>query len=163
MFLQGQLKAVDFSWSEGHYDLPLPGYPGINVLDINNYVTVTMYGGGVNQFYMYDNSELTKYDGSIAHLYLYDNTSASFHGGSAPMTIYVDPANTGWVKFYADNVDYGQSGIVGNWLSNGQYFQIQFTGDTYSHVQIVPEPTTLALLALGSLAVLRRRGRICRM
>lgn len=56
--------------------------------------------GGVNQFYMYDDSSLTMYDGSIADLYLYDNTTASCYGGSSSMDWYIDPANTGWVKMY---------------------------------------------------------------
>ena len=143
----------------GTYEIgPGKDWDVISKLRTYDEITIKIYeGGGVGYFWMYDNSKLIKYDGSIVNLYLYDNTTASFFGGSAPMDIYVDPANTGWVKFYANNVTYDQSGIFGNWLSDGQYFQIDFTGDTYSHVQIIPEPTTLALLALGSLSLLRRR------
>ncbi|MGD0078642.1 MAG: PEP-CTERM sorting domain-containing protein [Sedimentisphaerales bacterium] len=109
---------------------------------------------------MYDSSHLDMYAGYITdELNLYENATASFFGASYIGQIWVDTASTGLVKFYATNVSYGQTGIIGNWLSNGQYFDMDFTGDTYSHVQIVPEPTTLVLLALGSLAILRRRLR----
>jgi hypothetical protein len=123
-------------------------------------VTVIMYeGGGVNQFSMYDNSELIKYSSSIANLYLYDNAIASLFGGSAPMDIYVDPANTGWIKFYAYDVSYGIAGIHGWWLSDNREFIFDFTGDTYSHVQIVPEPTSILIFGLGALLISLRSKR----
>lgn len=146
-------------WTSGDYEIRTNS-EWYHIIELQTYndVTVKMYEGtSVNSFSMYVNSELTKYDGSIVNLYLYDNAMALLLGGTVPMTIYSDPASTGWVKFYATNVSYSQTEINGNWLSDGKYFQIDFTGDTYSHVQIVPEPTTLALLALGSLVIFRRR------
>jgi hypothetical protein len=164
--LQNQSKAVDFTWTEGSYNLPLPDYMSINTLNISNDVTVTMNGGGVNQFYMYGDSSLTMYDGSIADLYLYDNTTASFYGGSSSMDWYIDPANTGWVKMYGhlDRFDpygpYGEGTMHGTWLSNGYSFNIDLAGHgAYSHIQFVPEPATLVMLGLGGLAILKRRKR----
>ena len=146
------------NWDSGNLQISDTEWSIVDELRSYNNVNTSLLGGGsVHKFWMYDNSELLKYDGSLTNLYLYDNATASFLGGTSPMEIYVDPANTGWVKFYATNVSYGQGGIVGNWLSNNDYFYIQFTGDTYSHVQIVPEPASLLFFGLGSLAIFRRQ------
>jgi hypothetical protein len=37
---------VDYTWTEGNYNLPFSGYMSINTLNIYNDVTVKMYGGG---------------------------------------------------------------------------------------------------------------------
>jgi hypothetical protein len=122
----------------------------------------------VNQFSMYDNSELTVYGGGMTYLNLYDNATASFLGLSILAELYIDPASTAQVKLYANfdrfepsdqyNDPYGGGHVYGNWLANNMPFNINLVGSgAYSHVQIVPEPTILTLFALGSLAVLRRR------
>ncbi|MGD0077668.1 MAG: PEP-CTERM sorting domain-containing protein [Sedimentisphaerales bacterium] len=168
-----QLKAVDFTWTEGHYDLPLPGYPGINILNIYNDVTVTILDNGgsfVNQFNMYDDSSLTMFKGnSIGTLNLYENSTASLFGGNI-YYLWVDSTSTGLVKLYAQDVFFMPSSgptdpgsVMGYWISNNQPFHIGFTGDslqgeiTRSFIQIVPEPATLVLVALGCLAIFRRR------
>jgi hypothetical protein len=128
-------------------------------------VTVKTYaGGGVHQFWMYDNSELLRYSSSIAYLYLYDNSSASLFSGYDPAEIYIDPASMAQLKLYAYDVTfvpyspYGEGRIYGNWLSDQMPFDIELVGNgAYSKVQIIPEPATLLLLGLGGLAVLRRQ------
>ena len=161
--------AVPVEWYEGNYELTSSNeWSWIPELHTYNDVTVTMNGGGVNQFYMYDNSELFMYgpDSSVDSLYLYENTTASFFGGGIMSELYIDPANTGWVKLYADFDrfeplgPYGEGHIYGNWLSNGDPFNIHLVGNgAYSHIQFVPEPTTLVMLSLGGLTILKRRKR----
>jgi hypothetical protein len=164
------------TWTgSGHYQIGGEfGYP--NVVEVNTFdtVTVTMVeGGSESRINMYDSSHLDMDGGDIGdELNLYENATASLFGASYIGDLWVEAASTGWVKLYAYNVIFMPSavpedggGVVGRWNSNNQWFDIQFKGDrtqgeiTKSFIQIVPEPTTLALLALGSLALLRRRQR----
>ncbi|MGD1041663.1 MAG: PEP-CTERM sorting domain-containing protein [Sedimentisphaerales bacterium] len=117
---------------------------------------------------MYDNSELFMYgpDSSVAYLYLYENVTASFYGCSYMNELYIDPANTGSVKLYADFDrfeplgPYGEGHLYGNWLSNGDPFNIHLVGHgAYSHIQFIPELATLVMLGLGGIAILKRRKR----
>jgi len=171
LFLQGQSNAtITLNWTTGDYNIPYPGWPGgVSVLNTYNNVTVTMLGGGGigGVFNMYDNSQLTMYDGFIGTLNLYPDTTAIIKGGDIHY-LWIDPATTGWVKLYAYDMyvdplpdSQGYLDIHGNWLADNSFFDIELQNgiSTYSHIQIVPEPATIAFLALGGLAVLRRRKR----
>jgi hypothetical protein len=115
---------------------------------------------------MYDNSSLTQYGGCfINDLYLYDNATVSLFGGDITSKLYIDPANTGMVKLYADFDrfepfgPYGEGRVRGTWLAGGS-LNIHIVGNgAYSHIQFIPEPATIAILALGSLIVFNRRRR----
>jgi hypothetical protein len=161
-----QLIAVDFTWTEGHYDLPLPDYSSINILNIQNDVTVTMNGGGVHQFNMYDNSELTTYGGGGDYLNLYDNAKASFFYLIYMNELYIDPASAVQVKLYATFVNFENLGLEGEntlyvrWLSNDYPFQCNLVGEgALDHVQFVPEPASAVLFGLGYLLICSRRRR----
>lgn len=104
--------------------------------------------------------------GSVDYLYLYENATASLFGGWIMSGLSIDPASTGWVKFYAYNTRFeplgplGKGHLYGNWSANDMPFNINLTSNgAYSHIQIVPEPATLVMLALGGLSILKRRKR----
>ena len=174
--MQGQLFAYTiYNWTEGNYNIPFPGWDGTGVFNTYNNVTVTILndgGSSTNQFNMYDNSALTMFKGnSIDTLNLYENATTSFFGGNL-YHLWVDSVSTGWVKLYAHDVFFMPSSgptdpgsVMGYWLSNNQPFHIGFTGDstqgetTKSFIQIVPEPASAAIFALGSLLIYSRRKR----
>jgi hypothetical protein len=169
--LQGQSSAIDVVWTEGHHEIGT-GKEYFQIVNLWTYndVTVTMPGGGgVGYFRMYDDSKLTDLAGGVNNLYLYDNTMASFFNGFT-MAIYIDPYSSALVSLYAYDVTfhplnppfepYSEGWFDGRWLANDNFFHIDLTGSgAYSHVQIVPEPATIALLALGGLTILKKRTR----
>jgi len=160
-------SGYDMNWISGDLEITDSQWSTISILRTHNEVTVRMYEGtGANQFFMYDNSSLTTYYGSINYLYLYDNATASLFGSSYMNEIYMDPANTGWVKFYAefDRFEpYGPNGkgtVYGNWLSEGNPFSIYLSSDgAYSKVQFIPEPASALIFALGAGWIASRRQR----
>ncbi|MFA5554868.1 MAG: hypothetical protein WDA68_09985 [Phycisphaerae bacterium] len=177
---------IEINWYEGDYTIPYqvphPGWDGAKLLNIYNDVTVTMPGGGGvgGQFNMYDNSSLALHLGYIGELNLYDNASAELYGGmidklcigcilTAKGDWIADPESTAQVTLYARDVVFwprtpppaGYSGVLqGYWLANNEPFHIGLYGpDTYSRITIVPEPASITFIALGGLALLRKRSR----
>ena len=173
--LPSNLCAEPVIWTSGDYEIRNDN-EWYHIIELQTYndVTVEMFEGtSVNQFSMYNNSELTIYNGTIHYLYLYDNAMASLLAGDIPGLFYIDPASTVQVKLYAyditlepyyypSNPSWVGYTLYGRWLNNDYDFNINLVsvGDgVLSHVQIIPEPITLLLLGLGALAGLRRRGR----
>jgi len=71
---------------------------------------------------------------------------------SATVNIYgygfnYDPSAGGW--------DGGQ--LTGFWLDDSSFAIDLYDPDTYEHINLVPEPCSLILLAFGSLAMIRKR------
>ena len=169
VFLQGQSNAsIIINWTTGDYTIPYSGWSGADILNTYNNVTVAMPGGGVGgTFNMYDNSKLTMYGGYITTLNLYSDTTAIIKGGDIHY-LWIDPTTAGWVKLYAYDMyvspqqdSQGYLGIHGNWLADNSFFDIELQNgiSTYSHIQIVPEPVSFALLALGGLGILKKHRR----
>jgi len=154
-------------WFEGDYEMGFgKEWVTLSDLSIYNDVTVSMYDGGVvSWFYMYDNSQLTAYPNvasPLSYLYLYESSEAIFYNSTGPIQIYFDSGNSANLYLHAYNVtsleNVDSINLRGNWLANGLTFDIDIFGDEdLSQVHIVPEPTTLALFALGGLLLRKRR------
>ncbi|MCL2640756.1 MAG: PEP-CTERM sorting domain-containing protein, partial [Phycisphaerales bacterium] len=63
------------------------------------------------------------------------------------------PADSGWELMYANDIT-SDGQIFGYGIFNGQYHAFLLTP-----ISIVPEPATLPVLALATLALVRRRSR----
>ena len=163
------------NWTSGNLAISSSQWSAIDKLQTYNDVTVTMSGGGANQFYMYNNSSLTQYGGSINYLYLYGNVSASFFGSSYMNTLYIDPVSTATVKIYGSldqmslnwwsdplHVSSGTGTISGNFLSGGTVATFHFNlsgNNSFSHIQFIPEPASVLLIGLGCMFVRLKKNR----
>ena len=169
VFLHSQSNAsIRINWTAGDYNIPNLGWAGADILNTYNNVTVTIPGedGVSGEFNMYDNSKLIMYDGYITTLNLYPDATAIVKGGNIHY-LWIDPTTDGWVKLYAYNMyvspfpdSHGYRDIHGYWLADNSFFDIELENgtSTYSHIQIVPEPTTLFLLTLGGLFLRKRKA-----
>ena len=72
---------------------------------------------------------------------------------------YLDAGNTSTVVLYTEDYDFDPDGgflqcglLTGVWLESGNAFNIELESkDAFNHIVFVPEPTTLAILAFGSM------------
>ena len=171
---------TEASWTEGHYEI----YPGdvYGELEIYNDVTLDIFGGDIYQLYTFDTTLTNFYDGTIDYLWSRENSIVSIYDGVINMlglrensivnlygghvaTFTAHPSEFAILKLYAYDVTYHTSGgywndgwIEGKYILYDQPFRFDIYGDdSFSHVNIVPEPATMMLLGLGSLLVIRKR------
>jgi hypothetical protein len=91
------------------------------------------------------------------------NTGVSRKAGWTKLSFDVDSvASGGQVRFYIDDNPVGtshrsDSGVNERWVRLGNNSK-SYENFWYDDVKVVPEPASLCLLALGGLAVLRRRS-----
>lgn len=170
----------DAGWTEGHHEI----YPGDNYgeLEIYNDVTLDIFGGEIYQLYTFDTTLTNWYDGQITYLISREQSIINICGGEALNGIGADGNGifnlysslsipgislheNSLLNLYAYDVIYHTTGgmwndgwIEGYYLIDNTYFVSDIAGDSFSHINIVPEPTTILLLGLGSLLVIRKRN-----
>ncbi|MHC4621793.1 MAG: PEP-CTERM sorting domain-containing protein [Planctomycetota bacterium] len=139
-------------------------------------------GGEVHSLWAYDGATVTLASSGIVQSLSAggDSGVANVYGGTVE---YICPVEHGMVNLYGGVVKdslaaidfsvvnvfghdlglsnsggaYGDGQVYGFWLGDAP-FTIDLNGSqTYSHIYLVPEPTSLGLLALGSLLLRRRR------
>ena len=131
-------------------------------------------GGGIYDIDVTQNASLTFSGGIVESIELFHDATALLNGGEITYleclqydevgkSITID-CKDGWQWLYDSKQKI--SGIVGEW-HNGDSFSIQFIDPTFhpeifkptwTHVEVVPEPMSIGLLALGGLALnLRKR------
>jgi hypothetical protein len=137
--------------------------------------TMNVYGGGVGLFWTaHDYSVVAIYDGFVSDITASDRSTVNIRGGSIGSSLggfFCGPSAT--VNIYGYDFEYNPKWrwsddlILGpRWVSRltGRGFDgtpIEITGiadpSEYPNIHLIPEPTTILLLALGSLPFMRKR------
>lgn len=151
---------ADTVWISGHHDI----FDGdlYGEIYMYNYSTATMYGGDVYKLETYDYSAFDMLDGELTDLRVHDNSISNLYGGNLNR---LGITENGSLDLYAYDVIHHPTGgyydrgwLEGNFLANDLYFSFDFVEpDTFSHINVVPEPATFLLFALVAL-MLRKRN-----
>jgi hypothetical protein len=153
------LKA-DIVWESGHHEI-IDGDIYTEIW-IYNDATADMFGGDVYKLETFDITAFDMFTGVMDILDVHDNSSINIHGGSLGTLGAADDSS---VNLYAYDVIYHPTGgyydrgwVEGKYLDNDLYFSYDLIHiDSFSHLNVVPEPATLLLLGFGAFLVRKIR------
>jgi hypothetical protein len=144
---------ADTVWDSGHHEILNSETYG--EIWMYNDATADMWGGDVFQLGALDSSRFNMFAGTMDIILLQDNSIVNIYGGTlGSLGIYTD--ENGLVNLYAYDVLYhfppsDIGWMEGKYIGNGQHFSFYVSEAGASHINIVPEPTTLFLFGLGGL------------
>ncbi|MCJ7728990.1 MAG: PEP-CTERM sorting domain-containing protein [Sedimentisphaerales bacterium] len=162
------LALADTGWDSGHHYI-LDGETYGEIWMYND-ATADMLGGYVYQLGALDSSRFNMFAGTMDILMVRYNSIVNIYGGTlGSLNVYLD--ENGLVNLYAYDVAYHPTGggyyhdcpwMGGKYIGNDQDFAFVLSPAATSHINIIPEPTTLLLLGTGLISLLARDKRIAR-
>lgn len=151
---------ADTVWLSGHHEI-LDGDSYAEIYMYND-ATADMFGGDVYKLESLDISVFNMFDGEMDLLFVYDSSTTNILGGNLGALRATEDA---LVNLYAYDVTYHPTGghydrgwIEGLYIDSDLYFNFDFVlVESFSHINIIPEPSTFFLFFLGAL-MLRKRN-----
>jgi hypothetical protein len=147
--------------------------------------TVDISGGSANWLYTYDNSNVNISDGPVLYIQAHDSSTVNISGGSVDgiLTAYNTSAvnisggsvgslyacDTSFVTFHGRDFSVheglwlegdrvlGTGILTGEWADGTPWAVNIVENQAGASILAIPEPATLSLLALGGIALVRRR------
>jgi hypothetical protein len=166
-------------WTSGHHEI-YDGDPYGEVL-IYNDVQLDIFGGDLVYVWAYDNTITNWYDGEMGYFVAHDDSIVDIYGGKVLITLGADANSVVnlyssdliemvslWdnsvLNLYAYDVIHHATGgysddgwIEGKYILDDTEFSIDLIKDSFSNINIVPEPSTLLFFSLGGLILRKKR------
>lgn len=146
---------ADIVWTEGYHQYGTGD--SHEHVRIYNDVRLDIDGGGIGYLHTYNTTLTNWYNGQISYLLTNDNSIINVYGGK--LWTGLGAGDNSLINLFAHDViithtggywDIGQ--VKGTYNLNNQPFIFDLWGsNTYTHINIVPEPTTFFLIGIGCL------------
>jgi hypothetical protein len=138
-------------WTEGYHQMIPGGIYGES--SIYNDVRLDIYGGQISHVFAFNTTLTNWYDGQMYYFYARDNSIVNIFGGRA--SDFLNATDNSQINLHAYDVTYDDIThvIEGYYYKDNSHFWFELLHgqETYSHIRVVPEPSTLFLLGLGCL------------
>ena len=143
-------------------------WAGIHLgLQVKDSSETNIFGGEISDITrVYDFSTINITGGILSTLEIHSTATANLYGGELEVLQVVDDDKADVVNIYGyglAKIPYGGlngDGIVTGFWTDGTPFLINlYNPNTYSHINLVPEPATLGLVLMGGLVGLLRKRR----
>jgi len=137
----------------------------LNGVDAYNYGIVNFYSTAIStSLGAFDYGIANLYGGTVGHIGAVGVGEINLYYGviTDSLSAY-DSAN---LNLYVYDFNYDPSGgiydggkITGYWILDDSYFDISLYGsDTFSHINVIPEPAALSLFGIGFLILFRKKN-----
>lgn len=141
----------------------LSGFAEGRSLYSRNHGTINITGGILEGVGAVDASTVNVYSGSnMGILAVTESAIAHLYGGL--VSDYLGADDDSVIKVYGYNLHkistggtYGHGQVFGNWLDDTPFKIDIYDTETYSHIILVPEPSMMALFAIGSMLLKKSR------
>jgi len=166
LILWGSLSLIascvraDTVWDSGHHEINW----GDAYWEIYMYngATADMFGGGVYKMETFDISSFDMFDGAMDILNVHGSSIISIHGGTLGA---LGAEDNSLVNLYAYDVIYHPTGghydrgwLEGTYIAGNLYFVYDLIHtDSFSHVNVIPEPATFLLFGVGGMLLRKQR------
>lgn len=155
------VKATTITFESGHH-VWTNADPYYDEVFLKNDASLDFLGGTMGQLSTLDESLANLDGGSMSHLWTTLNSVVNYYSGGLDD---LASGHNSTVYLYAYDVTYDPIGGINNqgyvegffYKNNNPFSFSCWNTPTWSHIEIVPEPTTLLILGLGTLMIRKRK------
>lgn len=153
--------ATTITFSSGHY-IWTDADPYYDEVFLENDASLDFLSGSFGKLSTLNNSWANLDGGTMTNLWATGNSSVNYYDGALD---WIDAGDNSKVYLYAYDISYDPTGgINGDGLVQGYFYKDDsefsfscWNQGTYSHIEIVPEPSTFLFITFGALALRKRK------